>query len=154
MNSMFDFDGVKLAVHAMRRLPTLGIKASEDFFCRVTPGHERALAIGEKMSTGQARVGPKDLRAEFRGWQTEFTLQLQKITFQLEDMRQQVEGLRDLMAPFDVTFVAAVKASSERAMQLYMVVNDRSSPQLDCLDPMQTEKVEGRCPEIQRQQVE
>jgi hypothetical protein len=106
------------------------------------------------MSTGQARVGPKDLRAEFREWQTEFTLQLQKITFQLEDMRQQVQGLRDLMAPFDVTFVAAVKASSERAMQLYMVVNDRSSPRLDCLDPMQIEKVEGRCPEIQRQRIE
>jgi len=31
-------------------------------------------------------------------------------------MRQQVEGLRDLMAPFDFTFVAAVKVSSERAM--------------------------------------
>jgi hypothetical protein len=106
------------------------------------------------MSTGQARVVPKALRAEFRGRQTEFTLQLQKITFQLEDMRQQVEGLRDLMAPFDVTFVAAVKASSEWAMQLYMVVNDRSSPQLDCLDPMQIEKVEGRRPEIQRQRTE
>jgi hypothetical protein len=106
------------------------------------------------MSNGQARIVPTDLRAEFRGWQTDFTLQLQKITLQLEDMRQQVEGLRDLMAPFDVTFVAAVKTSSETAMRLYMVVNDRSSPQLDCLDPMQTEKVEGRRPEIQRQRVE
>ena len=106
------------------------------------------------MSTGQARGAPKDLRAEFRGWQTDFTLQLQEITFRLEDMRQQVEGLRDLMAPFDLTFVAAVKASTEKAMQLYMVVNDRSSPQLDCLDIMQTEKVEGRRAEIQRQRVE
>jgi recombinational DNA repair protein RecR len=31
MNSMFDFDGVKLVVQAMRRLPTLGIKASERY---------------------------------------------------------------------------------------------------------------------------
>ena len=106
------------------------------------------------MSTGQARVVPKNLRAEFRGWQTHFTLQLQKITFQLEGMRQQGEGLRDPMAPSDFTFVAAVKASSERAMQLYMVVNDRSSPQLDCLDPMQIEKVESRRPENQPQRVE
>jgi len=84
-------------------------------------------AEGEKMSTGQAQIVPGDLRAELRGWQTDFTLQLQKITFQLEDMRERVEGLRDLMAPFDVKFVATVKALSETAMQLYMVVNDRSS---------------------------
>ena len=106
------------------------------------------------MSTGQARVVPKDLRAEFRGWQTDFTLQLQKMTFQLEDMRQRVEGLRDLMAPFDVTFVAAVKASSETAMRLYMVVNDRSSSQLDGPAPMEIENVEGQRSEIQRQWVE
>jgi hypothetical protein len=80
------------------------------------------------MSTGQARVAPKDLQAEVRGWQTDCTLQLQTMTFQLNDMRPRVEGLRDLMAPFDIKFVAAVKALSETAMQLYMIVNDRSSP--------------------------
>jgi hypothetical protein len=88
------------------------------------------------MSTGQARVVPRDLQTEFRGWQTDSTLQLQKMTLQLGDMRPQVEGLRDLMAPFDVKFVAAVKALSETAMQLYMIVNDRSSPLLDRQDPL------------------
>jgi hypothetical protein len=106
------------------------------------------------MSTGQARVVSKDLRAEFRGWQTDFTLQLQKMTFQLEDMRQRVEGLRDLMAPFDATFVAAVKVSSETAMRLYMVVNDRSSPQLECPDPVEIENIEDRRSQITRQRVE
>jgi hypothetical protein len=41
-------------------------------------------------------------------------------------MRQRVEGLRELMAPFDVEFAAAVKVLTETAMQLYMVANDRS----------------------------
>jgi hypothetical protein len=106
------------------------------------------------MSNGQARVVAKDLRAEFRGWQTDFTLQLQEITLRLEDMRRRVEGLRDLMAPFDITFVAAVKASSETAMRLYMVVNDRSSPQPDRRDLVHIENADARRPEIQRQQVE
>jgi len=105
------------------------------------------------MSTGEARV-PKDLRAEFRGWQTDFTLQLQEMTFGLEDMRQRVEGLRELMAPFDVKFVTAVKALSETAMQLYMIVNDRSSPLLERQDAPQVENADVRWPEIQRQRVE
>jgi hypothetical protein len=79
---------------------------------------------------------------------------LQKMTFQLEDMRERVEGLRDLMAPFDATFVAAVKASSETAMRLYMVVNDRSSPQLDGPDPVEIENIEDRRSQITRQRVE
>jgi hypothetical protein len=106
------------------------------------------------MSTGEARVVPKDLRAEFRRWQTEFTPQLQEMRFQLEDMRQRVEGLRELMAPFDVKFVTAVKALSETAMQLYMIVNDRSSLLLDRQDPVQVENADVRQPEIQRQRVE
>jgi hypothetical protein len=78
------------------------------------------------MSTGQARVIPEDLRAESREWQKDSALQLQKVTFQLEEVRQRVEGLCELMAPFDLKFVAAVKVLAETAMQLYMVVNDRS----------------------------
>jgi uncharacterized protein Smg (DUF494 family) len=116
--------------------------------------HRGPSGEGDKMSTGEARVVPKDLRAEFRRWQTDFTLQLQEITFQLEDMCQRVEGLRDLMAPFDITFVAAVKASSETAMRLYMVVNDRSLPQLDRPDLVHIENAEARRPEIQRRRVE
>jgi hypothetical protein len=114
----------------------------------------KASAEGEKMSIGQARVVPQDLRAELRRWQTDFARQLQKITFQLQDMRQRVEGLRDLMVPFDVTFVAAVKASSETAMQLYLVVNDRCSSQLDGSDPMHMQNADGRHPEIQPERVE
>jgi hypothetical protein len=102
------------------------------------------------MSTGQARVVRKDLQAEFQGWQTDCTLQLQKMTFQLDDMRPRVEGLRDLMAPFDRKFVAAVKALSETAMQLYMVVNDRSSPLLDRQDLIPIENADARRPEIPR----
>jgi len=78
------------------------------------------------MNTGQERVEPEDLGIEFRDWQKDATLQLQKITSQVEEMRQRVEGLRDLMAPFDVKFAATVKVLTETAMQLYMVVNDRS----------------------------
>jgi hypothetical protein len=78
------------------------------------------------MSTGEACVVPEDLRAESRGWQKDSALQLQKVTFQVEEMRQRAEGLRELMMPFDVKFAAAVKALTETAMQLYMVVNDRS----------------------------
>jgi hypothetical protein len=78
------------------------------------------------MRTGHARVVPEDLRAESRDWQKDSALQLQKVTFQIEEMRQRVEGLRELMAPFDVKFAAAVKVLTETAMQLYMVVNDRS----------------------------
>ena len=106
------------------------------------------------MSTGQAQIVPGDLRAELRGWQTDFTLQLQKITFQLEDMRERVEGLRDLMAPFDVKFVATVKALSETAMQLYMVVNDRSSALFGRPEPVQMEKADARRPEVQREPIE
>jgi len=78
------------------------------------------------MNTGQERVEPEDLGIEFRDWQKDATLQLQKIASQVEEMRQRVEGLRDLMAPFDVKFAATVKVLTETAMQLYMVVNDRS----------------------------
>jgi hypothetical protein len=78
------------------------------------------------MSTGQACVVAEDLRAECRDWQKDSALQLQKVTFQVEEMRQRVEGLRELMTPFDVKFAAAVKLLTETAMQLYMVVNDRS----------------------------
>ena len=78
------------------------------------------------MSTGQACVVAEDLRAECRDREKDSALQLQKVTFQVEEMRQQVEGLRELMTPFDVKFAAAVKALTEIAMQLYMVVNDRS----------------------------
>lgn len=78
------------------------------------------------MSTGHARVISEDLRAESRDWQRDSALQLQKVTFQLEEMRQRVEGLRELMAPFDLKFAATVKVLAETAMQLYMVVNDRS----------------------------
>jgi len=106
------------------------------------------------MSTGQAQIVPGDVRAELRGWQTDFTLQLQKVTFQLEDMRERVEGLRDLMAPFDVKFVATVKALSETAMQLYMVVNDRSSALLGRPEPVQMEKADARRPEVQREPIE
>jgi hypothetical protein len=109
---------------------------------------------GEKMSTGQAQIVPEDLRAELRGWQTDFALQLQKITFQLEDMRERVEGLRDLMAPFDVKFVANVKALSETAMQLYMVVNDRCSALFARPDPVQMENADAPWPEVQRERVE
>ena len=78
------------------------------------------------MSTGQARVEPEDLRVEFRDWQKDSALQLQKLTSQVEELRQRVEGLRDLLAPFDIKFVAAVKILTQTAMQLYLVVNDRS----------------------------
>ena len=78
------------------------------------------------MRTGQACVVPEDLRAESRDWQKDGALQLQKLTFQVEEMRQRVEGLRELMAPFDPKFATAVKVLTETAMQLYMVVNDRS----------------------------
>jgi hypothetical protein len=78
------------------------------------------------MSTGQARVEPEDLRLEFRDWQKDSALQLQTIASQLEEIRQRVEGLRDLMAPFDIKFAAAAKVLTQSAMQLYMVVNDRS----------------------------
>jgi len=78
------------------------------------------------MSTGQARAEPEDLRVEFRDWQKDSALQLQKLTSQVEELRQRVEGLRDLLAPFDIKFVAAVKILTQTAMQLYLVVNDRS----------------------------
>jgi len=78
------------------------------------------------MSTGQTRVEPEDLGIEFRDWQKHAALQLQKITSEVEEMRQRVEGLRDLMAPFDVKFAATVKALTQTAMQLHMVVNDRT----------------------------
>jgi len=77
------------------------------------------------MSTGQARVEPEDLRVEFRDWQKDSALQLQKLTSQVEEMRQRVEGLRELMAPFEVKFAAAVTVLTQSAMQLYMVVNNR-----------------------------
>jgi hypothetical protein len=106
------------------------------------------------MSTGQAQIVPGDLRAEFREWQTDFKSQFQNMTSQLEDMRGRVEGLRDLMVPFDHKFVAAVKALSETALQIYMVVNDRSFPLFGDSEPLQMKKTDAQRPEIQRERVE
>jgi hypothetical protein len=78
------------------------------------------------MTTSRPRVIPRALRSEFWSWQNDYTLQLQHIVPQFEEMRQTVEGLRGLMMPFDAKFVAAAKALAETTMQLYMVVNDRS----------------------------
>ena len=43
------------------------------------------------MSTGQACVVAEDLRAECRDWEKDSALQLQKVTFQVEEMRQRIE---------------------------------------------------------------
>src|SRR5262249_35629459 len=155
MNSLFDFAGVKLPVPRQAASPyAWGSTLVRDIPPREIGklrGAKPPSAEGEKMSTGQAQIVPGDVRAELRGWQTDFTLQLQKVTFQLEDMRERVEGLRDLMAPFDVKFVATVKALSETAVQLYMVVNDRSSALFGRPEPVQMEKADARRPEVQRE---
>ena len=79
------------------------------------------------MSMNRVRLTPKDLRGEIRDWQNDHTQLLRGITPQVEELRKRVEGLRDLMAPFDAKFVAAVEALTEVTMQLYMIVNSRAA---------------------------